>query len=63
MSDSRAPSGSTINREWHESHKMPKDATLEQRIAWHRGHAVHCRRRPIPEKLRDEMRKRGAAVD
>ena len=49
---------SKINREWHELHRMPKNATLEQRIAWHMEHAKHCKCRPIPEKLAAEIEKR-----
>ena len=39
------------NREWHENHRMPKNATVEQRIAWHIAHAKNCNCRPIPESL------------
>jgi hypothetical protein len=48
-----------INAAWHTSHPMPKNPTLDQRIAWHRQHAKHCACRPIPEKLRVEMERRG----
>jgi len=48
-----------MDAEWHRKNKMPKNATLEQRIAWHREHAKHCKCRPIPEKLKKEMKKRG----
>lgn len=40
-----------INKAWHETNRMPKNATLEQRIAWHLEHQKHCQCRPIPEKL------------
>lgn len=40
-----------INKAWHEKNRMPKNATLEQRIAWHQEHQKHCQCRPIPEKL------------
>lgn len=46
------------NREWHEANRMPKNATLDQRIAWHIEHAKHCSCRDIPEKLKEEMKKR-----
>jgi hypothetical protein len=29
---------SKLNREWHSSHRMPKNATLDQRIEWHLEH-------------------------
>jgi len=47
-----------MNKSWHERHKMPVKATLEQRIRWHLGHAKHCGCRPVPNSLLDEMRKR-----
>lgn len=31
-----------INKEWHLAHKMPKNATLDQKIKWHEGHANNC---------------------
>ncbi len=40
-----------INKAWHETNRMPQNATLEQRIAWHLEHQKHCQCRPIPEKL------------
>ncbi|RST83122.1 hypothetical protein EJC49_22830 [Aquibium carbonis] len=33
---------SSINRDWHLNHKMPKNPTDLQRIAWHVEHARHC---------------------
>ncbi len=45
----------TINADWHREHPMPKNPTVEQRIAWHLAHQEHCACRPIPEKLRDLM--------
>lgn len=26
-----------MNRAWHEQHRMPKSATLDERISWHRS--------------------------
>ena len=51
-----------INKEWHLKHKMPKNATLEQRIKWHLAHAKNCGCRKIEGKLADEMKKRGIAI-
>lgn len=45
----------TINAVWHERHVMPRNATVEQRIAWHREHQKHCACRPIPAKLLAEI--------
>jgi hypothetical protein len=53
-----AGSGNKINKEWHDAHRMPPNATLEHRIAWHLEHAKHCQCRPIPEKLLQEIDKR-----
>lgn len=47
-----------LNAVWHKAHPMPKNATTEQRIAWHTEHAQHCGCRDIPEKLKEEMKKR-----
>jgi hypothetical protein len=48
-----------LNKVWHAKHKMPANATLEQRIRWHLAHPKHCGCRPIPSKLAAEMRSRG----
>jgi hypothetical protein len=48
-----------LNREWHEKHRMPQKATLEQRIQWHLLHRRHCSCRPIPPKLAKVMQARG----
>jgi hypothetical protein len=47
------------NRLWHEQHRMPKNPTPEQRIAWHLEHATHCRCRPIPNGVAALMQARG----
>jgi len=46
-----------INKEWHLKNKMPKNPTLDQRIAWHVEHQKHCFCREMPEKLRLEIQK------
>ncbi|MDF2980593.1 MAG: hypothetical protein K0Q69_365 [Devosia sp.] len=48
-----------INREWHLAHRMPSNATLEQRLEWHAEHAVHCGCREIPPGIRKELEARG----
>jgi hypothetical protein len=48
-----------LNADWHRAHPMPKNPTLDERIAWHLDHAAHCGCREIPPTLRDEMEKRG----
>ncbi|HSW88417.1 MAG TPA: hypothetical protein VLG12_04605 [Candidatus Saccharimonadales bacterium] len=45
-----------INREWHEENRMPKNPTIEQRIAWHTEHQKNCNCRPIPPKLQEKIK-------
>ena len=49
----------TINAVWHRAHPMPKNPTVDQRIAWAIEHAQACGCRDVPAKLRAEMGKRG----
>lgn len=49
----------TINKEWHEKNKMPKNPKIEERIKWHIDHKKNCACRPIPKKLYEEVLKRG----
>lgn len=49
---------SKLNKEWHLTHRMPKNATIEERIAWHLEHSKHCNCMPIPDKLKAEIKKR-----
>lgn len=51
----------TLNAEWHRRNVMPKNATTEQRIAWHVEHAKYCGCRPIPPKLKQLMRQTAAS--
>jgi hypothetical protein len=51
----------SLNREWHEVHRMPPDATLEQRIAWHRAHAAACGCRPAPASIQRFLRVKSPA--
>jgi hypothetical protein len=51
---------SKLNKEWHLVHPMPKNATMEERIAWHLEHSKHCACRTIPEKIKAEIQKRKA---
>jgi len=49
-------------RDWHRANRMPKNPTLDQRIAWHAEHALHCGCRPIPANLAAEMTRRGIGI-
>jgi uncharacterized protein YdhG (YjbR/CyaY superfamily) len=51
-----------MNTRWHRQHVLPKDSSIEERIAWHREHQKRCACRPIPPKLLAEMR-REPAID
>jgi hypothetical protein len=48
-----------INKEWHQNNRMPKNPSMDERIRWHREHADHCKCRPVPEKLKNEIKQRG----
>jgi len=41
-----------MNEEWHAMNKVPKNATMEQRICWHEKHARECGCRAIPPTVR-----------
>lgn len=51
-----------INKDWHLAHRMPKNPTLEQRIAWHVEHSKHRTCRPLSGKILEEIKKRGINV-
>ena len=51
-----------INREWHEAHRMPKNASEDERIAWHIDHAKNCGCRKIEGKLAELLQRRGIAI-
>ena len=51
-----------INKEWHLAHKMPKNPTLDQRVAWHLDHAEHCSCRKLDGMIRDEIIRRGLPI-
>ena len=46
-----------LNKEWHLSHPMPGNPTLQQRIDWHLEHAKNCNCRKITGKIKEEMKK------
>ncbi len=48
-----------INAKWHSTHKIQKSPSIGQRIEWHREHMRHCSCRLVPERLKEEMSKRG----
>ena len=48
-----------INAAWHKKHIMPANATFEQRVKWHLAHQKNCSCRTMPQKLAEEMKKKG----
>lgn len=40
-----------MNKTWHEKNRMPKNPTLNQRIAWHKKHRKACACREVPRSL------------
>jgi hypothetical protein len=55
-------SKSKLNAAWHQQHRMPKNATIEERIEWHLEHKKNCACRDIPIKLKEEINKRGIYI-
>ena len=50
---------SKLNRAWHEAHRMPPRATLDQRVKWHKDHLKHCAcRTDLPPAIAAEIEKR-----
>jgi hypothetical protein len=40
----------TFNAQWHRTHPMPPKATFDERVEWHREHALRCGcRKPPPD--------------
>ena len=53
---------SKLNAAWHMKHTMPKNATLNQRVRWHVGHARACGCREIPKGVLAELLRLGIPV-
>jgi hypothetical protein len=47
-----------MNKQWHDANPMPKNPTMDQRIAWHVEHQKHCACRPIPRLVQAEIDRR-----
>ncbi|MGA7834926.1 MAG: hypothetical protein WCA31_06915 [Acidimicrobiales bacterium] len=50
----------TVNRAWHEAHRLAHGSSLEDRVRWHLAHAKSCACRPIPSSVRAELKRRVA---
>lgn len=51
-----------LNREWHDAHPMPPNASMDQRVEWHLEHARQCGCRDIPATVVKELTSRGIPV-
>ena len=50
-----------LNREWHLANRMPKNATLDQRVEWHLEHEKQCGcGEDVPRTVRAELERRAA---
>jgi len=48
-----------LNRDWHLAHRLPRSASLEERLEWHKLHAENCNCREMPLAIRRELEARG----
>jgi hypothetical protein len=48
-----------INRDWHDRHRMPKRATLVERVRWHVAHTRACGCRALPKSIVAELKRQG----
>ena len=53
---------SSVNRAWHESHRMPRNPSELQRIAWHIEHARNCGCRRIDGGVARLFEKHGVPI-
>jgi hypothetical protein len=53
----RTKSVPKLNAEWHAKHRMPRNATPGQRLAWHLEHQKHCACRPLPAAMRAKLQR------
>lgn len=51
-----------LNAAWHAKHPMPKNPTLDERVAWHVAHARACGCRDLPKSVLAALRARGDRV-
>lgn len=47
-----------MNKEWHLSHNLAPNATVDESIKWHLSHAKNCSCRPVIGEILQEMKKR-----
>ena len=47
-----------VNAAWHRKNRMPRNASLVQRVSWHTDHMAHCACAPIPAPVLEEIGRR-----
>jgi hypothetical protein len=50
-----------LDADWHERHRLPARATLDERVRWHIAHAKACACRPIPPTIAAALKRRALA--
>lgn len=50
-----------MNSAWHKANRMPKNASVDEKVDWHRDHALNCGCRRMPEAIRKILEERAAA--
>lgn len=48
-----------INADWHAKHRMPRNPSDAERVAWHVEHAKHCACREMPAGVRALLKRAG----
>lgn len=61
FADELMPARRRVNRPWHEAHPMPAKPSRDERVAWHRAHALACACRPVPPSMLAAMTAQGEA--
>lgn len=53
----------TLNKIWHEKHKMAMPTTLDERVKWHEQHLKHCGcRKDLPKTIVAALKAQGKKV-
>ena len=53
--EKRGAAMAKLNNDWHARNRMPANASLAQRIAWHRAHVRACGCRSMPAKIAEAI--------
>jgi hypothetical protein len=51
-----------MNAPWHRAHPLPRGATFDERVAWHREHVEHCGCRKPPPEIAERIAADGPGV-